>query len=181
MINLFPPAHKKEIKKEYMRRFIVVFGLFFAAGAIVEMVFSSVIFYRIDAYFKETEKVLGLTKKVSALNKMENLETRVDDLGRLLAAYKDSMDRRQSPSLEISLILSALPHGVAIDSFSFGGEVNEGTSRSVALTGTADTREGFLSFVEALRKIPSFAEVESPMSNLLKEKGVKFSLRIHEK
>ncbi len=64
MINLFPPAHKKEIKKEYMRRFIVVFGLFFVAGAIVEMVFCSVIFYRIDAYFKETEKVLELTKWV---------------------------------------------------------------------------------------------------------------------
>ncbi len=179
MINLFPPAHKKEIKKEYMRRFIVVFGLFFVAGAIVEMVFCSVIFYRIDAYFKETEKVLELTKKVSALNKMEDLETRVDDLGRLLTAYKESMDRRQFPSLEISLILSVLPHGVAVDSFSFGREI--GTGRSVALTGTADTREVFLSFVEALRKIPSFAEIESPMSNLLKEKGVKFSLRIHEK
>ncbi len=178
MINLLPLAHKKETKKEYTRRFIVVFGLFFVAGAVIAMIFCLILFYRADAYFKETEKVLELAKKVSSLNKMENLENRIDDLDRLLTTYKDGISRRNSPSFEISLILSVLPKGIALNSFAFDGEINDKTDRSVRLTGIADTREIFLSFVEALRKISSFAEVESPVSNLLKEKVVGFSLNI---
>ncbi len=178
MINLLSPAHKKEIKREYARRFIVIFGLFFVASAIVEMIFCSVLFYRAGAYFREIEKELGLAKKVSALNKTEDMESRVDDLSRLLTAYEEGIQRRRSPSSEISLILSVLPKGVAINSFAFNRKINDETDKSVALTGTADTREVFLSFTEALRKIPFFAEVESPVSNLLREKGVDFSLNI---
>ncbi len=178
MINLLPLSHKKEIKKEYTRRFIVIFGFFFVIGALIELVFCFSLFSRTDSYFRGLEKELKLAKKVSALNKMEDMERRVDDLNHLLVIYEDNRNKRRSPTSEISLILSVLPESIVIDSFIFDKDIKNQTNKEIALAGTAVRRDVFLSFVEALRKIPLFKEVESPVSNLLKEGDMKFSLHI---
>ena len=58
---------------------------------------------------------------------------------------------------------------------SFKSDVN---SKDIKITGFAPTREIFISFEKALREDPKIIDVVSPISNILKEKNIDFSLTL---
>ena len=53
-----------------------------------------------------------------------------------------------------------------------------GTRKSLALTGTAAMRDDLLKFQKNLENHPIFLEIESPISNILQQKNIEFTLNV---
>jgi hypothetical protein len=75
-------------------------------------------------------------------------------------------------------VLLQKPADVFLKEVSFSGEVTKDAIGLVTLRGVAKNRAGLVSFIEALRKEPTFFNIDSPVSNLLKEQNLDFSLTI---
>lgn len=75
-------------------------------------------------------------------------------------------------------VLLQKPTDVFLKEVSFSGEVTKDAIGLVTLRGVAKNRAGLVSFIEALRKEPLFFNIDSPVSNLLKEQNLDFSLTI---
>ncbi len=87
MINLIPPEYRKIIEREFFRRYLVVFGLFFVLLVCVEIIFALVLFFRLDASLLEYRGETDIAKKISDMKKLEMLEVKVDEIDNLLSRY----------------------------------------------------------------------------------------------
>jgi len=77
-------------------------------------------------------------------------------------------------------ILESRPAGVYITSFSYDIIPKKGsaTSPGITISGTAEDRTELLSFVESLNKDKSFSSVDLPISNLISDTNVPYTINI---
>jgi len=173
MINLLPPEYRKIIEREFFRRYLVVFGLFFILLACAEIIFALVLFSRLDTSLLEYGEELSITRKMSDTKKLETLEIKVDELDNLLSNYRETSGKMELFSVAITEILEASGSSVEINEFTFG---KSGDISKAVIMGNAATRDSLLSFIARLKNKRSFEKVESPVSNLLKNADVNFSI-----
>lgn len=77
-------------------------------------------------------------------------------------------------------ILESRPSGVFITSFSYDFIAKKGSAAfpGITVSGTAENRSELLSFVESLNKNKSFSSVDLPISNLISDTNVSYTLNI---
>jgi len=78
----------------------------------------------------------------------------------------------------ILLLNSITPSGILIKDMSLTTEASEGSHVALLLHGNASTRENLVEFVDALKKDPTFDNVELPVSGLVKERNIDFNLSL---
>jgi hypothetical protein len=173
MLNLLLKEEKKEIKKEYLFRFITI--LFLGISSILILVVVSLI----PSYFllKVDQKVVGqelsvaqdvelnadrqrLKEKLSELQKTLNV---VDTKYPAVSLYLQSITEKQPRDINI----------LSID-FSKSNEIN-----SVVLQGTANSRGSLASFVDSLETVPQFESVNLPFSSFARDSDIPFSITIN--
>lgn len=178
-MNFLPEQDKLILKKEYLKRLFVLFSLFvifviLAAGMILAPV-GLVILTRKDdlkkelsAYAKNAEKISG----DKSILKVKDLNHRIG----LLSNYWS----KQNLNTLIMRIVDRKKDGIQINSFSYenkkGDEIN-----AIIILGKADTRQNLFAFESRLKKEFGEQNVISPISNLVKERDLNFSLTISTK
>jgi hypothetical protein len=169
--NLLPKEYQKRTNQEKMTRFFLLF-YFYAA-----IVFASGAVLLLPAYFSLTfqeEDILrqiNLTKKSVEARRVEEAEQSIRDVNKkleVLAAH------RSSP---ISSYLAALSEktlaGVTLSSIIYSKE-----KQTMEIHGKALERPYFLKFLENLKQEEKFKSIDSPISNLLKERDLDFVVTI---
>ena len=184
-MNLLPEENKILFKKYYLRRLFVVFVfLFFSAvfaGIIVliptHLLISS---HKNDlsaesaAYFKKDAKSTdnATTLEIEKLNNWLDFLEKTENDKKLNVIFKNIFDKKNS--------------GVKITSFSYEkGNVSKIKDKistdddKISLYGKARKREDLLIFEGQLKKEWGDQKVVSPVSNLINEKGLDFSLILY--
>ena len=106
----------------------------------------------------ETKELIQLEEKIKGANqKIEKTYGTLRDFKRL------------TPFLEE--LAGLIPSGVYLTNLSYQKDAVQ-----IQLNGRADSRENFLLFQKTLKKNPLFTGINSPLSNLVKQKQIDFTL-----
>jgi len=180
MINLLTPEDKFELGRERFRRFLAV------AGFLLALVLLGGVILLLPSYFflvlerRELLREAELGRAHPVLGEIGELERALKDFNTKLTLYDARAlgIRPVAPLLED--ILKVSPPTVSLRNLTYE-EASRTNPERVLLQGFASRRDDFLSFVNKLEGLSAFSKVNSPVSNLLKEADLEFSLILEVK
>lgn len=163
MINLLPPEEIKARIGSYHARRRVVYGGAILGWVVVAVILTGVVYARL--HFNQVA-VPPLPEITQASADLAALPKRLDRLSTDLV--------RQTAFLELlSKTLSHRNQAVRITDIRYA----EGDKTlQIELAGFALSRQSLLQFLEEFKNDPTFSVIDSPISNLIKERDVPFTL-----
>lgn len=181
MINLLPQEYKKMVERETLRRFVFCAGLMFLFLFLAETVFAFVLFFWTDSYLKNNQQQLELTKQLSDVKQLGQIEKKSAELNGFLDFFKKT-EIRYNISGDMKMILSTLPPTLKLNSIFFesgvSDKMSERVERKFIVGGKAETREDLINFIGMLKKNGAFKKIEFPPASFLSAKNVEFSLTV---
>jgi hypothetical protein len=171
MVNLLPVENKVSIKKEYLRRLVVVFGLFSFVTIIIAILLLVFLLFLVNKEKNDYSTYLSLEKKHLTFLDEEEVVSFVTDTNSKTAVFEKNSKESKKASDTIEKIIKAKTKGITIDRFSLNGG-------DMSFSGTAQIRSDLSFFIDNLKKEPSFEKVDSPISNFLKENDINFNISI---
>jgi len=172
MINLIPPSAKKRVVIEYWVRTISLWG-FLGGSALLLM---STLFVPLNIYVTNQESYLATvleSNKIEQNNHQQNSAV-------LVQANKQAkflLEDHREYALHVLLpILQGIADGkVLLKSVS----LNQAKTPVLMLGGTAITRQSLVDFRDELEGQSDFLIVDLPISNLIADSDVNFTIRIN--
>ncbi len=177
MINLLPPEALGKFVQEYRhRRAIIAQGLIFCLLMIA--VGLAIIFY---FSFRVKARVISdeLTRRESEFSAIISPAQRlaITALENRLRLILDFPRPTTSLSSVVAGVQSKLNSTVVLNSLNYQRE--SATKAILSLHGLAATRGALISFIESLKTEPLFTTIDSPVSNLIRDREVAFSIVIN--
>lgn len=174
MSNLLPLKNKKNIRKEYIGRLLIVTLLFSMLTLVVAITLS------IPSYLLSKNKTLSSEEKTkfleSYLTKREESSV-VNELNITNEKIKTlSLPEERRISTIINAILDKKNNGIKINGLNLR---KSGNTESLIVGGEAVSRNNLISFRDSLKSVPGFSNVDLPISNLTKSTDINFSLEIN--
>lgn len=174
MINLLPQNAQRAITRRYWMSASVLlfFGLAIALFIGGALIMPSYFIARTSAdayerYRDALEGSVGLKERAQVDNAVALLNERITIL--------DAYEKEGAFTAEaINALGKSITNGSAVTSIAFSRR--EGGA-ALTLRGRAHTRQGLLDFAEALRASPSFTGVSLPVSQLVAETDVNFTIQ----
>ncbi len=175
MFNVLPDIFKNDIRKNYsFRRWVVV------CLCIVGIQISLLIFALpsiVVSHYKEKELQLDVDafhslRIASRSNAPLDIIPRTNNMLHILDTTLEYP--RVVPIVET--ILAQKNTGIRLTSFAY--VFSDATHATVSIQGYSASRESLVSFVKSLRESTLFASVDSPVSNLAKEKNIDFVITV---
>jgi len=169
MINLLPIKEKKELKSYILQDNIVVVGEFL----IGTILFFILFFTALWLFLYHTRDKLETTSDLFA--QAQALEKRVNNLNKELSSsinqrleYIKQLQKEQIVwSIVLAKIAQITPRNVRFETM----EVN---NDKIQIGGYAVARDDVINFQKILEQEPQFIEIDSPLSNFVKQKDVNF-------
>ncbi len=182
MINLLPQKNKKQTQKAFMRRSIVVFGLAIIILIFTQIILSFSLFFIVDSYIKNSASQIIITKEMAQKEGLEESESKIKNINELLLSFQINENQMTPITDDLFEIIDAnKDNSVKLESFLFNIPTNIKIKPTVSIKGNTDTRENLVSFINILKSKNYFQDVQSPISNLLKEEDIDFSITIELK
>lgn len=174
MINLLTPATKLQLRQEIRHRRLVVAGFIILALLVIALILTGLILFRLH---RETSSLtLASTEPDAATLARQATKQELQAASADLQVIK-SLPPRAALTALWRASLASQPASVALAGWRWqAGAGAEGGTLDIA--GEAATRAGLLQFIEALKKDERFANVESPVSNLIRSKEIDFTLKL---
>lgn len=175
MINLIPPAARRAIVREYWVRVISVWMFLVGTGFLV------VAALLLPTYVLIRSQIASLTETSSGVaEKVATYDSSVAELKRASeqAAILINAGTSSAPfSQYLALIKKSTGPEITIRSIDFSRATI--ASGAVVLTGESKTRQALASFRDALESEGTFTKVDLPISNLIKDRDVLFSMQMN--
>ncbi len=184
MINLLPTAEKYVIRKEYHLRVVTVcFAMF--SFVLVVMVLSYLPTYlavvsRHETFLAEMQN----DKTQGRMSQMKEMEAVIQETNKKIDLLKIGASNPDVPGIFLK-ILESKTAGLTLTGFSydFGGYVaqkgkEEAVPISISVQGRSSDRAALIAFKDALVQQKEFKTVDLPISSLVKETDLSFSIRI---
>ena len=172
MINLIPPSAKKSITVEYWKRILAVWLFLFSFAFIIVSVFL------LPTHIVLRTQISDLEASMSAdVDRVSNYDTSATELIATsnLAKLLLENNATSSPSVLISALKLYAGANVALNNFQF---TKLESTPSITLAGMANTRQSLAAFRDAVTADTRFSTVNLPISNLIKDKDLLFSMEI---
>lgn len=180
MINLIPIEEKKQIRKDFYNRFLVVF--FIMLSVLVVILLITVLPY----YFISLENKISTNKELDAQKNeiMPEIDQKalvsIKDLDAKLSLLNEARKNDYTFSQKvINEIVSQKISGIKINKFFYENNSLEG--KKVNITGIAQSREQLLLFRQNLESDLMFKDVNLPISNFVKGRNIEFNLNLISK
>ncbi len=172
MINLIPPSAKKSITFEYWKRVTAVWLCLFSTALIILLVFllpTHIILRSQIAYLEDT--VSAGASRVSNYDISATELVEANSQARMLLENAAT----NTPSDFITSLTQYAGSNVALNNFQF---VKLTSLPTITLAGLANSRQDLAKFRDAVAADARFAVVDLPISNLIKDKNLLFSMEI---
>lgn len=172
MINLIPPTAKKSITYEYWKRVLVVW---FYLGS-VAMVILTV--FLLPTQVALRSEIGALTETVAAgLIRVSNYDVSATELVSTSNQAKLLLENSatNTPSELITTLIVQAGDTVTLNNFQF---TKLATAGAINLSGIAVSRQALAKFRDTVTADTRFATVNLPISNLIKDKDLLFSMEI---
>ncbi len=173
MINLLPTAYKKTLRGLYRLRLIntalVLFFLIVIAGGVL----------LVPSYILSSVRERNLSDKLDDLRNSKNSEATkaisatIADINKKIFLFAIEKPRPSISDEVLAPIFTKQPEGVRLTSLSY--ETAE-KNMTVRIGGVASTRETLELFKKNLETYSRFSKVDLPLSDLVKNKDVEFTI-----
>lgn len=173
MFNLLPDSLKWEIIKEYRLRLsivVLIFVVFIELSFAVFMLPSIVISYYKE---KEVELRIDVLEKSFGESNTSLIRSTIKSLNNDLNTIDKTLQYSETIPL-IDIILSKKTNNIHITDISY---TSSGTSTTnILIQGVSLTRDSLVNFKKSLEGSEKFKTIDLPISNLAKDKDIKFSM-----
>ncbi|MFH1456873.1 MAG: hypothetical protein ABIF17_02020 [Patescibacteria group bacterium] len=165
-LNLITDKIKKELRREKIFSIIHDILLIFLFTVTINSIFIFISYRILEDNFKKIQAQRDL---ISMTNQPFNME--VADINRRMQKIRNIQNEYTKWSDILYEINNLIPTGIKIEQMQLNSEAN-----TFNITGTAILRANFLILKENLEKSKLFTEIQSPLSNLLRDHDIQFSL-----
>lgn len=175
-MNLLPQIYRKEIRKEKIFRasfmfFVLVSGVLFVGIILMLPSYFTLMFSATDVLRR-----WDVEKKTFDRQDVASFEEMITRINQRVTLYTNNENRRHRVTDLLVGIAGADNKEVRLTNINLRSETDG--SFTFIITGTATTRDAFLSYVQRLKGVPQFSSVNYSISNLLRESDVAFELDI---
>lgn len=176
MINLLPEKERILVRREYLRRFIVIAGIFSFSLICIAIILLFPSYFLMNFQEKDLEKQLSIIEEGFARENADAVESSIKVLNSQLSFLKQE-ENLQQISFLIYQILGKKQSGVKLNNISYRQGSGK-TPDQIFLQGFAPNRDALSLFIKNLEQIKSFSKVQVPISNFLREQNIDFNISI---
>ncbi len=175
MFNLLPETFKEKIKAEYkLRRLVLIL-------AFVIFIQSSFLIFLFPSWLISLYKEKEVASQIEEINK-SSVAANANSISSIIKSTNSKL-KVINNTLEYPRLIPFVDTVISKKSENIHliGILYSGTGRSTAtlsIEGISSTREALVSFVKNLEKSGMFRKVDLPVSNLAKDKDIKFSMSL---
>lgn len=174
-LNLNPTSHKKQIRREIILRILALSAAFLVVWTLVFFVIAGQAWLILSIQNDALKERFEIEERTDTAQKTLAFEQTLKDAN-IFLSYTSTI--RKEPYDDVVFLLefttSLIPEGITLRSFDLataGGKL--------VLGGKARYRNDLLAFEKRLKEHPEyFAEVISPISNVLRPQDIDFSFSI---
>lgn len=170
-MNFLSEENKKTIKREYFRRLFIVIGLFSFGAILIGVVLLLPSSFFLKSQKENLKRLLVISEERFSRSKTENIIPIVEKLNVKISLLSSGQKNIEEKSAIIKSILEEKTSKIKINDFFL-------EKGKVSIQGLSDSREDLLAFIASLKNKKYFKKVESPVSNLIKEKNIEFIISI---
>lgn len=169
-LNLLPSDHKKKLELANLKRLTLsLVSRIFVVLLAFTFILSAIFFY-VAMLVRYQEQLIKNKQEDAKMQLLISMEEKVSLANRKIERV-DEKHRSVYWTEIMESLADLVPSDIYLTGFHYGAENGE-----VRLSGWAPTRDRFLAFQDILKDSPLFAEVEVPLSNLLKQTNINFDL-----
>lgn len=178
MNNFLPNLEKKELRKEYLLRLIIV-----ACGGIFVVTFSAIIFL-LPAYISskalrtQAQQAFNTIAQKGVTIETQETEAKVKSLNELLDRFSDGI-QRPKPTDTLKFIESIRVPGVALSTVEFTYAAS--STMEIRIIGEAVTRDALITYKKKIEGSGIAQKIDLPVSDLAKSKDIAFTIKITTK
>ena len=171
LTNLLPPEQKEVIWQEETRRLICFLAIEFGVVLMIGVSLLLPSFLPLTFERKELKRALAIEEEASRIIKVDEIAAKGRKVGFALSLIKTFHENASPATSLLGWFLGVKRSGVTITNIVSrkGGEV--------FLSGIAQTRRSLLNFEEALRSSGRFQEISSPLSNIIRDRDINFTIK----
>lgn len=173
MFNLLPDSLKAEIINEYKLRLFIV-SLFFVV--FVELSFIVLLFPSlVISYYreKEVETRVAALEKSSGVANANSIRPIIKSLNSDLAIIDKTLQYSEAIPI-IDIVLFKKTNSIHITDISYISLAS--STATIVVQGVSVTRDALVNFKKSLEDSNSFINIDLPISNLAKDRDIKFSM-----
>ncbi|MDP3958351.1 MAG: hypothetical protein Q8Q36_02725 [bacterium] len=171
MINLLPDSAKEAARAEYRRRLAVSSLVLFLTASFFVFLFLA------PSYLLAYVKLASLEERRALFRKSIEEATAVKELALLEAELSVLRPKEAAPPVAALIEAVVKDKGPSVRLRQFSYE-RRGKTAKFDVSGSAATRASLIAFVDRLKKREEFEDVFSPVSNLVRDKDVEFTVQI---
>ncbi len=174
MINLIPPAARKSIIREYWLRVMAVWMFLFGTGFLIV---STLL---LPTYVQILIQKGGITENhVDTSDRMATYDGLMQEL--LAAGLLADILTGNASSTLVSHYIENIEResGSAVTINAYTYLVQSSGDAIITIAGIADSRQALAAFRDALSSDSQYYKVELPISNLIKERDLLFSMKLY--
>lgn len=179
MINLLPPDILKQALSDYRRRRLIVVLYFLLSLEIISIVIGASAYWLRYHNYQELKKNLSGTEDGVEAKEYKVLVEALEHSRQQLTILKVPPESSISLVALINLLAKHHGTGIAVEAMTY--QVDEDQSVASEIRGLAATRANLLDFTEALKTDTNISAVESPITNLIKDREISFVIKLKVK
>jgi hypothetical protein len=173
MTNFLPEKLKKEVKREYLFRL-----LSFSSLSLLVVIMVAICFLMPSSFLSKT-KINFIDKQISdenatLLKSDPSLVSETKKTNEITGVLSSGINNEDQINSILKKIINAKNDDVKISIFSFS--IDPSGARKFSVQGTSNTRDSLISFTKDLKSLGIFANVDLPVSDLIKNSNVDFTI-----
>lgn len=173
MLNLIPTEHKEKICRDYIGRLVALSFLFIGFLAFIATVAKLPSYFLLSAKANTAKDGLNDLKNKEQFTLGEEMQVSIKDINTKLKRLSGFDSVRPVSEYVIEALLKAKTSGIKISSILYG---REGVTSKVEVRGVSTNRDALQVFVKNLEANPDFSNVVLPISSLVKDRNIEFTI-----
>lgn len=172
-LNLLPPSEKTDLAYELRARAVTGVGFAFVAASLISLVLILPTWFFVEFQRSDVVRAEELSRKQEEQSGITRTEELIRTANRISETVKANLTNRARPSPIIEVVLRELPREISLTTIQYKSQAKE-----LSVSGLSPTRDAFLAFTRGLKTQPEIKDVSSPISNVIHESDIRFSLVI---
>lgn len=175
-MNILPDDVKQNLQAQRFSRFLIVSSAVLSMILWIGGILLLVPWFALTLEGRELEKHLETAKQSPSLLRVDAIENMLLSLNKKLDAYEKNHANIIFASPLIDILLDHRESGISFSVLSYQGIQGQHTAPQLRAEGSARDRTTLLALRDSLEQDPCIENVRIPISNLLQEINIKFSI-----
>lgn len=170
-LNLLPKNEQEELKIEFNIRFLKFFGISILAILLISAALLFIVYWGLKIQTTANKKNLEIIQTGESGKKIIFMEQKIREINNKTSKISQIQNSLIDPLPIFYKIVSLIPEGIILKNINIDFEKKEVNS-----SGHADLRENLINFQDNLEKSDFAKDISRPLSDLLKQKDINFTI-----